>query len=115
MKMKVTEKEEKVVASVISFLQGFKDCPSDKKDKFILDNAFVARNMIAFKNFEPKDSYVLLSSMIIHNMIPYLIAKDDEKIDDVAERIDKETDKMMNDMIEELKLKNTSNETLEKN
>lgn len=100
--MKLTDKEEKVVASIISFFQGYKDCPKEDKEKFILDNAFMARNIIAFKNLELKNAYVLLSSTIIHNIIPYLVAKDGEKIDDVADRIDKQTDEMLKDLIEEL-------------
>ena len=70
--MKLTDKEEKVVASIISFFQGYKDCPKEDKEKFILDNAFMARNIIAFKNLEPKNAYVLLSSTIIHNIIPFI-------------------------------------------
>ena len=82
--IKLTDKEEKVVASIVSFFQGYRDCPKENKEKFILDNAFMARNIIAFKNLDPKNAYVLLSSTIIHNIIPYLVAKDEEKIDDVA-------------------------------
>ena len=103
--MKLTDKEEKVVASVVSFFQGLKDCPKEQKDRYILDNAFMARNVVAFKNLEPKNSYALLSSTIIHNIIPYLIAKDDEKIDDVAERIDNQTDEMLKTVVEELRTK----------
>ena len=101
--MKLTDKEEKVVASVVSFFQGLKDCPKEEKETFILNNAFASRNIIAFKNLEPKNAYALLSSTIIHNIIPYLVAKDDEKIDEVAERIDKQTDEMLSNVIKELK------------
>lgn len=100
--MKLTEKEEKVTASVISFLQGYKDCPKEKKEEYIINNAFMARNVIAFKNLEPKNSYAFVSSYIIHNMIPYLVAKDDEKIDEVAERIDNKVEDLMREMIKEL-------------
>ena len=105
--MKLTDKEEKVVASIVSFFQGYRDCPKEDKEKFILDNAFMARNIIAFKNLEPKNAYVLLSSTIIHNIIPYLVAKDGEKIDDVAERIDNQTDEMLKGLVEELKNENS--------
>ena len=101
--IKITDKEEKIIASVVAFFQGLKDCPFDKKEKYLIDNAFMARNIVAFKNLEPKNAYALVSSTIIHNIIPYLIAKDDEKIDDVAERIDKQTDEMLNKVVEELK------------
>lgn len=110
MNVKLTDKEEKVLASVVSFFQGLKDCPKEKKEKYLIDNAFMSRNMVAFKNFEPKNCYVLLSSTIIHNIIPYLVAKDDEKIDDVAERIDKQTDEMLKNLIEELNNNQLKNE-----
>ena len=99
--IKLTDKEEKVVASIVSFFQGLKDCPKEQKETYILNNAFMTRNIIAFKNLEPKNAYVLLSSTIIHNIIPYLVAKDDEKIDEVAERIDSKTDEMLKEVVKE--------------
>ena len=57
---------------------------------------------MAFKNLEPKNAYALLSSTIIHNIIPYLVAKDGEKIDEVAERIDSKTDEMLKEVVKEL-------------
>lgn len=107
--MKLTEKEEKAVASVVSFLQGYKDCKKEDKEKYIIENAFIVRNLIAFKNFEPNNAYALLSSTIIHNIIPYLVAKDDESIDEVAERIDNQTTEMLKTMINEFK-ENTEKE-----
>ena len=109
--IKLTEKEEKAVASVVSFFQGLKDCPKDEKEKYIIENAFVVRNIIAFKKLEPKNTYALLSSTIIHNIIPYLIAKDDEKISDVAERIDNQTNDMLKNLVEELKKENIDKKT----
>ena len=108
--MKLTEKEEKAIASVISFLQGYKDCKKEDKEKYIYENAFIVRNLIAFKNFEPNNAYALLSSSIIHNIIPYLVAKDNESIDEVAERIDNKTTEMLKSMIDELKEKQESTE-----
>ena len=80
--MRLTDKEEKVVETVVSFFQGLKDCPKEQKEKYLIDNAFISRNIIAFKNLEPKNAYALLSSTIVYNIIPYLLAKDGEKIDD---------------------------------
>jgi len=104
--IKLTNKEEKVVASIVSFFQGLKDCPKEQKEKFLLDNAFMARNVVAFKNLEPRNAYALLSSTIIHNIIPYLMSKDDEKIDEVAERIDSKTNEMLKEVVRELQENN---------
>ena len=103
--IKLTNKEELAIASIVSFFQGLKDCPKENKEKYIYDNAFIVRNIVAFRKLEPKNAYLLLSATILHNIIPYLIAKDDEKIDDVAERIDNKTNEMLNDAIKEIQEK----------
>ena len=106
MDIKLTTKEQKIVDSINAFLQGYKDCKKEDRKEYIYKNAFMVRNIIAFKNIEPKNAYAYMSSLIIHNIIPFIVAKEDEDISDVAERIDNKTNQMLKELIMENKEKN---------
>ena len=98
MNIRLTGKEKKAITAIISFLQGLKDCDEDKKEQYLLDNAFASRMILSFENTEPKDTYTVLSASVIQAIIPYLVAKKDDSIDEIAESFDKKTDEMMNDI-----------------
>ena len=97
--VKFTEKEEKTIATVIAFLQGLKDCKKEDEEKYLLDNAFACRSILSFGKMEPDKTYSLLSSRLILNMIPYLVAKKEDSIDDIAKDFDDKTDEMMSDVM----------------
>ena len=108
--VKLTEKEEKVVATIVAFMQGLKECETkEDEEKYLVENTFASRMILSFGKAEPKDAYVVLSSTIINNIIPYLVAKKEDSIDEIAEMFDKKTDEMMNDMIKHLESKKTEN------
>ena len=113
--VKLTEKEEKAVATVVAFMKGLKDCKTkEDEEKYLVENTFASRMILSFGKAEPKDAYVILSSTIINNIIPYLVANKEDSIDEIAERFDKKTDEMMNDMIKHLESKKEENKTEEK-
>lgn len=59
-KVKLTEKEEKIINSVIVFFQGLKNCDSkEKRDEYLLNNAFMSRMTLTFGKTEPKDTYMI--------------------------------------------------------
>ena len=93
----LTEKEEEILKDVVIFLQNSRNCPKDKKDDFLVKRAFLARNVISFDDNNSKDR--LFSESLIYNIIPFLMAKDDEDINDVAKRIDDATDNMFDDLL----------------
>lgn len=107
--IKLTEKEEKAVATVIAFFQGLKDCKKEDEEKYLLDNAFASRMILSVGKADPKNSYTVLSAYLIHNIIPYLVAKKDDSIDNIAENFDTKTDGMLEEM-----LNNTRNEIMNK-
>ena len=55
--------------------------------------------ILSFGKAEPKNAHTILSSALINNIIPYLVAKKEDSIDKIAEEFDKKTDKMMEDVI----------------
>ena len=92
--IKLTEKEEKAIATVVAFFQGLKDCKKEDEEKYLTENAFASRMILSFGN-----AHTILSSALINNIIPYLVAKKEDSIDEIAEEFDKKTDKMMEDVI----------------
>ena len=98
--IKLTEKEEKAVATVIGFFQGLKDCKKEDEEKYLTENAFASRMILSFGKAEPKDAHVVLSSYLIQNIIPYWVAKKEDSIDKIAEEFDKKTDEMMKQVVE---------------
>jgi hypothetical protein len=99
--IRLTEKEEKALATVVSFLQGLKDCNKEDEYEYLLQNAFASRMILSIGKAEPKDAYTILSSALIQNMIPYLVADKEDFIDDIAEEFDKKTDEMMKDVFKQ--------------
>ena len=99
LKMNLTEKEEKAIATVVAFFQGLKDCKKEDEEKYLTENAFASRMILSFGKAEPKNAHTILSSALIQNIIPYLVAKKEDSIDKIAEEFDKKTDKMMEDVI----------------
>ena len=97
--VKLTEKEEKAIATVVAFLQGLKDCKKEDEETYLLDNALACRTILSFGKSDSKNTHTILSSHLILNMIPYLVAKKNESIDKVAEDFDDKTDKMMEDLV----------------
>lgn len=97
--IKLTEKEEKAIATVVAFFQGLKDCKKEDEEKYLTENAFASRMILSFGKAEPKNAHTVLSSALINNIIPYLVAKKEDSIDEIAEEFDKKTDKMMEDVI----------------
>ena len=97
--VKLTEKEEKAIATVVAFFQGLKDCKKEDEEKYLIENAFASRMILSFGKAEPKNAHTILSSALINNIIPYLVAKKEDSIDKIAEEFDKKTDKMMEDVI----------------
>jgi len=106
--IKLTEKEEKAVATVIAFFQGLKDCKKEDEEKYLLDNAFASRMILSMGKAEPKNAYTVLSAYLIQNIIPYLVAKKDDSIDEIAENFDNKTDEMLKEMLD-----NTRNQIME--
>lgn len=106
--VKLTEKEEKVVATVVAFFKGLKDCEKEDEEKYFVDNAFATRMILSFGKAEPKNAYTVLSSAIIQNIIPYLVADKNDSIDKIVEDFDKKTDEMMKNAL------NYKNEIVEK-
>lgn len=101
-KVKLTEKEEKIINSVIVFFQGLKDCDSkEKRDEYLLNNAFMSRMTLTFGKTEPKDTYMIFSSALIQNIIPYLVAEKNDSIDEIAKNFDEKTDAMLEDMLKD--------------
>jgi len=98
--IKLTEKEEKAIATVVAFFQGLKDCDEGKKEEYLLQNSFASRMILSFGKTEPKDTHAVLSSALIQNIIPYLVARKDDSIDEIAEEFDKKTDDMMKEVLE---------------
>lgn len=98
--VKLTEKEEKAVATIIAFLQGLKDCKKEDEEKYLLDNAFASRMILSFGKTESKDTYMIFSSAVIQAIIPYLVADKNDSIDKIAEDFDNKTNEMMNNIIE---------------
>ena len=98
--IKLTEKEEKAVATVVAFFQGLKDCKKEDEEKYLTENAFASRMILSFGKAEPKNSYTILSSAIINAVIPYLVANKEDSIDKIAEEFDKKTDEMLKGVIE---------------
>lgn len=97
--VKLTEKEEKAIATVVAFFQGLKDCEKEDEEKYLLENAFASRMILSFGKAEPKNAHTVLSSALINNIIPYLVANKEDSIDDIAEDFDNKTDKMMEDIL----------------
>lgn len=97
--VKLTEKEEKAIATVVAFFQGLKDCEKEDEEKYLLENAFASRMILSFGKAEPKNAHTVLSSALINNIIPYLVANKEDSIDDIAEDFDNKTDKMMEDVL----------------
>ena len=97
--IKLTEKEEKAIATVVAFFQGLKDCKKEDEEKYLTENAFASRMILSFGKAEPKNAHTILSSVLINNIIPYLVAKKEDSIDEIAEEFDNKTDKMMEDVI----------------
>jgi hypothetical protein len=97
--VKLTEKEEKAIATVVAFFQGLKDCKKEDEEKYLIENAFASRMILSFSKAEPKNAHTILSSALINDIIPYLVAKKEDSIDKIAEEFDKKTDKMMEDVI----------------
>lgn len=97
--VKLTEKEEKAIATVVAFFQGLKDCEKEDEEKYLLENAFASRMILSFGKAEPKNAHTILSSTLIINIIPYLVANKEDSIDDIAEDLDNKTDKMMEDVL----------------
>ena len=97
--VKLTEKEEKAIATVVAFFQGLKDCKKEDEEKYLIENAFASRMILSFGKAEPKNAHTILSSALINNIIPYLIAKKGDSIDKIAEAFANTTDKMMEDVI----------------
>jgi hypothetical protein len=97
--VKLTEKEEKVVATIIAFFRGLKECKKEEEFDYILQNAFASRMILSFGKAEPKDAHTILASYIIQNIIPYLVADKEDSIDEISEEFDKKTDEMMKDVI----------------
>ena len=97
--IKLTEKEEKAIATVVAFFQGLKDCKKEDEEKYLIENAFASRMILSFGKAEPKNAHTILSSALINNIIPFLVAKKEDSMDKIAEEFDKKTDKMMEDII----------------
>jgi hypothetical protein len=97
--IKLTEKEEKVIATVVAFFQGLKDCKKEDEESYLMENAFASRMILSFGKAEPKNAHTILSSSIIYNILPYLVAKKEDFIDKIAEEFDKKTDEMLNDVL----------------
>ena len=89
--VKLTEKEEKAIATVVAFFQGLKDCKKEDEEKYLTENAFASRMILSFGKAEPKNAHTILSSALINNIIPYLVAKKEDSIDKIAEEFDKKT------------------------
>lgn len=98
--IKLTEKEEKAVATVVAFFQGLKDCKKEDEESYLMENAFASRMILSFGKAEPKNAHTVLSSALINAIIPYLVANKEDSIDSVAEEFDKKTDEMLKDVIE---------------
>lgn len=109
LKMNLTEKEEKAIATVVSFLQGLKDCKKEDEEKYIIDNAYACRMIMSF-GARPNESYTVLASNIINAIIPYFIADKTSSIDKIAENIDKETEKIFKENMISIVNKSDSNE-----
>lgn len=111
LKMNLTEKEEKAIATVVSFLQGLKDCKKEDEEKYMIDNAYACRMIMSF-GARPNESYTVLASNIINAIIPYLIADKTSSIDKIAEDMDKETEKIFKENMITI-VKSDTNENLE--
>ena len=109
--VRLTEKEEQAVATVVAFMQGLKDC--ENKEKYLTDNAFASRMILSFGKAEPNATYTILSSAIINSIIPYLIADKEDSIDEIAEEMDKKTDEMMEDIMNKITENKESSEEKE--
>lgn len=98
--IKLTEKEEKAVATVVAFFQGLKDCKKEDEESYLMENAFASRMILSFGKAEPKNAHTILSSVLINAIIPYLVANKEDSIDKIAEEFDKKTDEMLKGVIE---------------
>ena len=99
MEIKLTTKEEKVMKSLDNFLQKYKECKKEDRKQYLYNNAFLVRNILSFKNLEPKDAHLHMVSMIIHNIIPFIMANENEDIDIVTDLIDNKTNEMLRNLI----------------
>lgn len=98
--IKLTEKEEKAIATVVAFFQGLKDCKKEDEESYLMENAFASRMILSFGKAEPKNAHTILSSALINAIIPYLVANKEDSIDSIAEEFDKKTDEMLKGVIE---------------
>lgn len=98
--VKLTEKEEKAIFTVIGFLQGLKDCKKEDEEKYLLDNAFASRMILSLGQTDSKDTHMILASSMIQSIIPYLVADKNDSIDKIAEDFDNKTTEMMKDVME---------------
>lgn len=100
--VKLTEKEEKAIATVVAFFQGLKDCKKEDEEKYLIENAFASRMILSFGKVEPKNAHTILSSALINNIIPYLVAKKEDSIDNIAEEFDNKTNEMMEKVFKDM-------------
>ena len=94
-----------------AFQRLLKDC--ENKEKYLTDNAFASRMILSFGKAEPNATYTILSSAIINSIIPYLIADKEDSIDEIAEKMDKKTDEMMEDIMNKITENKESSEEKE--
>lgn len=98
--VKLTEKEEKALATVSAFFKGLQACKTDEEEeKYIMDNACSARMILSYGKTKSEDAYLVLASSMVQVIIPYLIAGRDGDVKETAEKLDKLTDKMMQDTL----------------
>ena len=98
--VKLTEKEEKALATVNAFFKGLQACKTDEEEeKYIMDNACSARMILSYGKTKPEDAFLVLASSMIQVIIPYLVAGRDGDVKETAEKLDEITDKMMNETL----------------